>query len=67
MGFGKNPYVAKAQAAEEKAGGARDDASRDRALREAAHEWDRAAQKELPGKKRVEYEEHAERVRKRVE
>ena len=63
MGFGKNPYVAKAQAAEEKASTARDDASRERALLEAAHEWDRAAEKEKPGKKRAEYEAEAERVR----
>lgn len=63
MGFGTNPYVAKAQAAEEKASLARDDNARQRALLEAAHEWDRAAEREKPGKKRAEYEAAAERVR----
>lgn len=55
MSFGRNPYVAKAEAAEQKAADARDDASRVRALREAAHEWDRAAEREKPGKRRDEH------------
>jgi hypothetical protein len=63
MSFGKNPYVPKAQAAEQKAQEAGDDASQARAYREAAHEWDRAAEREKPGKKRSEYEENATRNR----
>ena len=41
MGFGRNQYVAKAQAAEEKARDAADEPARVRAWHEAAHEWDR--------------------------
>ena len=66
MSFGRNPYVIKAQAAEEKAAVARDDAAREQALLEAAHEWDRAAEREKPGKRRAEYEAHAERVRREL-
>ncbi len=67
MSFGKNPYVLKAQAAELLAERARDDASRSRAQREAAHEWDRAADREKPGKKRDEYLASAERNRELAE
>lgn len=63
MSFGKNPYVAKAEAAELKASEARDEDSRRRAYREAAHEWDRAAAREKPGKRRDEYLRHAEHDR----
>ena len=63
MGFGRNPYVLKAQAAEQKALDAPDEEARVRAYREAAHEWDRAAERETPGKKRAEYEENATRAR----
>lgn len=63
MAFGKNPHVQKAQTAEQKADDAGDDTSRVRALREAAHLWDRAAEREMPGKRRVEYEGHAARLR----
>ena len=63
MSFGKNPYVAKAQAAEQKALEAPDPASRERAHRDAAHQWDRAAERETPGKRRSEYEQHALRCR----
>lgn len=63
MGFGKNPHVQKAQAAEQKAEEASDDLSRARAYFEAAHAWDRAAEKEKPGKLRVEYEANATRTR----
>jgi len=59
MGFGKNPYVAKAQAAELKATDAPDAAAASRAYREAAHEWERAAGREPPGKRRAEYEQNA--------
>lgn len=63
MSFGKNPYVPKAQAAELLADRARDEASRARAHREAAHEWERAADREKPGKRRDEYLASAERNR----
>lgn len=64
MSFGKNPYLAKAQAAELKANEAADDTARERAYREAAHEWERAAGRENPGKRRTEYEQNAERNRR---
>lgn len=63
MGFGKNPYVLKAQTAEQKATDASDEPARLRAYREAAHEWDRAAEREQPGKRRIEYEGNAARAR----
>ena len=63
MGFGKNPYVAKAQTAEQKAADALDESARVRAHRDAAHEWDRAAEREKPGKQRTEYEDNAARNR----
>ena len=63
MGFGRNPYVPKAQVAEQKAQEAPDETARARAYREAAHEWDRAASREKPGKARSEYEAHAIRTR----
>jgi hypothetical protein len=63
MSFGKNPHVAKAQAAEQKAESAPDDHARQRAYREAAHLWDRAAEREKPGKQRDAYAESAQRNR----
>ncbi len=63
MSFGRNPFVTKAQASEQKAGEASDDASRARAYRDAAHQWDRAAARETPGKARSEYERNAVRNR----
>lgn len=63
MSFGRNPYVPKAEAAELKAAEASDRIARERAHREAAHEWDRAAQREKPGKRRDEYVANAERNR----
>ena len=38
-----------------------------RARREAAHEWERAAARETPGKRRTEYLENAERNRRLAE
>ena len=63
MSFGKNPHVAKAEAAEQKAADANDAMARAAAYRDAAHQWDRAAARETPGKRRVEYEANAERNR----
>lgn len=59
MSFGKNPHVAKAEAAEQKARDAKDDIAREQAYREAAHLWDRAADREKPGKYRTLYEANA--------
>jgi hypothetical protein len=67
MGFGRNPYVPKAQAAEQKAHDATNEPSRVRAYLEAAHEWERAAEREPPGKRRLEYEGNAARTRKLCE
>lgn len=67
MAFGRNPHVPKAQAAEQKAEDAPDEAARARALREAAHQWDRAAEREPPGKRRQEYEGRAARNRELAE
>lgn len=63
MSFGRNPHIPKAQAAEQKARDAGDDGARERAWREAAHLWERAAKLEKDGKRRTEYERNAERAR----
>jgi hypothetical protein len=63
MGFGKNPHVAKAQAAEQKAADANDASARTAAYRDAARAWERAAEREQPGPRREEYERNAERNR----
>ncbi len=67
MSFGKNPHVTKAQAAEQKAKDAGDDNARSRAYLEAARLWDRAAEREKPGKQRTEYERNAARDRELAE
>jgi hypothetical protein len=63
MSFGRNPHVPKAQAAEQKAVDALDRPAREQAYREAGRQWERAAERENPGKKRTEYEQNAERNR----
>lgn len=63
MSFGRNPHVAKAEAAEQKSAEAVDELARERAYREAAHQWDRAAEREKPGKQRAAYEANAARNR----
>jgi hypothetical protein len=63
MSFGKNPHVPKAQAAEQKALDAPDDHARASAYRDAGRLWDRAAERESPGKRRSEYERNAARAR----
>jgi hypothetical protein len=63
MSFGKNPHVAKAIAAEQKASLSTDDATRVRALRDAAHQWDRAAERETNDARRTEYEANATKNR----
>ena len=66
MSFGRNPHVSKAQAAEQKAAEAPDDLSWVRAWYEAAHEWERAAKREKPGKRRDELERNAASARDRA-
>ena len=63
MSFGRNPHVAKATLAEQKAQDAPDQNAKERAFREAAHLWDRAAEREKPGKQRTVYEQNAIRNR----
>jgi hypothetical protein len=67
MSFGRNPHVAKAQTAEQKAQDAADDASRTLAWREAARLWERAAEREMDGKRRAEYARRAEEARTQAE
>ena len=63
MSFGRNPHVAKAQAAELKARDARDAASHAHAWREAARQWERAAAREASDKLRREYTDKADAAR----
>lgn len=63
MSFGRNPHVAKAEAAEEKAQAASDAASYERAWRDAGRLWERAAERESDGKRRALYTANAERAR----
>jgi hypothetical protein len=63
MSFGRNPHVAKAEAAELKAQNAKDSAAHERAWREAGHLWERAAEREQDAKRRTLYNENAERAR----
>ncbi len=63
MTIGRNPHVAKARVAEQKAEQAADEIARTRAHRDAAHQWDRASEREKPGKMRDEYEANAVRNR----
>ena len=62
MGFGKNPHVAKAQAAEQKAQLATDEAARTLAWREAARQWDRAAEREQRGGSEARGQTYLERA-----
>ena len=63
MGFGRNPHVAKAEAAEQKAEIARDTTAQEQAWREAGRQWERAAARETDGKRRALYEANAEKAR----
>jgi hypothetical protein len=63
MSFGKNPHVAKAQAAEQKAQLARDESARTLAWREAARLWDRAAERENMEARKQDYAARAEAAR----
>ena len=63
MSFGRNPYVAKAEAAEQRALTSTDTTSHERIWREAGHLWERAAERETDGKRRTLYLANAERAR----
>jgi hypothetical protein len=63
MSFGRNPHVAKAEAAEQKALSARDATAAAHAWREAGRLWERAADRETDAKRRFGYTANAERAR----
>lgn len=63
MSFGKNPHVAKATAAEQKARAAGDESARVTAWREAARQWERAAERETIAKRATEYTHNAAAAR----
>ena len=63
MSFGRNPHVAKAEAEEQKAAVARDASAAELAWREAARQWDRAADRETDAKKKADYTARAETAR----
>jgi hypothetical protein len=63
MSFGRNPHVSKAEAAEQKAAGAKDATAREHAWREAGRLWERAADRETDAKRRLHYTANAERAR----
>lgn len=63
MSFGRNPHVAKAEAEELKAATAKDAKATELAWREAARQWERAADREKDGKRRTEYAAKAEAAR----
>jgi hypothetical protein len=63
MSMGRNPFVPKAMAAEQKAQSAADEPARVSAWREAARLWERAAEREVQDKRRGEYERNAEAAR----
>jgi hypothetical protein len=63
MSFGKNPHVAKAELAEQKARDARDHMAREQAWLEAARRWDRAAERETDSKRKQIYIDKGEQAR----
>jgi hypothetical protein len=67
MSFGRNPHVAKAEAAEQKADSAKDAAASELAWREAGRLWERAADREPDGKRRMQYTANSERARARAD
>jgi hypothetical protein len=67
MAFGKNPHVAKAQAAEQKAHDAADEPARQQAWLEAGRHWDRASEREKNASRKQEYTDNAEAARANVE
>ncbi len=67
MSFGKNPHVAKATLAEQKARAAGDENARATAWREAARQWERAAEREKLDKRVAEYMRNAEAARREAD
>lgn len=67
MSFGRNPHVAKAEAAEQKAQTARDTRMQQAAWLEAGRLWERAADRENDSKRRAVYAANAERARATAE
>jgi hypothetical protein len=63
MSFGRNPHEAKAEAAEQKAHSAKDSTAREQSWREAARQWDRAAERERDDKRRLQFTQRAEAAR----
>jgi len=63
MSFGRNPHVAKAEAAEQKAQNAKDGSAHEQAWRDAARQWDRAAERETQDARRQEYTDKATAAR----
>ena len=63
MSFGRNPHVAKAEAAEVKALTAKDQLACEAAWRDAARQWDRAAERETDNGRRQHYAAKAEVAR----
>jgi hypothetical protein len=63
MGFGRNPHVAKAEAAELKATSAKDSTACEHGWREAGRLWERAADRETDPKRKQQYTVNAERAR----
>ena len=67
MSFGRNPHVAKAEAEEQKARCAKDISACKFAWREAARQWERAADRETDDKRRQTYADKAEAARRSAE
>lgn len=63
MSFGRNPHVAKAEAAEQKALEAGDAHAFEQAWREAGRQWERAAERETDPRRRALYTTRSETAR----
>lgn len=66
MSFGRNPHVAKAEAAEQKAHEAQDSSAYEQAWLEAGRLWERASDREKDSKRRADYTAKAEAARTRA-
>ena len=67
MAFGKNPHIAKAEAAEQKALVAEDSPAREQGWLEAGRQWERASERETDPKRRQLYADKAAAARAAVE
>ena len=63
MSFGKNPHIAKAEAAEQKALAALDVPAREQGWLEAGRQWERASDRETDPKRRQLYADKAAAAR----